>query len=58
MKVININCEQIVVENDITDEEIEKLIEEKGGFKLSKNNFSISKNMEKEIKSRILTSGF
>lgn len=50
MQIININLKQIIIEQDIKEEEIDKLIEDKGGIKLSKNNYTIGENKYKEIR--------
>lgn len=50
MQVININLQTIIVEKDIDEEDIDQLIEDYGGIKLSKNNYTIDEFKDKEIR--------
>ena len=50
MQVININLQTIIIEKDINENDIDRLIEDYGGIKLSKNNYTIDEIKDKEIR--------
>lgn len=50
MQVININLQSIIIEKDINEDDLDQLIEDYGGIKLSKNNYTIDEFKDKEIR--------
>lgn len=50
MQIVNINLKQIIIERDINENDIDRLIEDYGGIKLSKNNYTIDEIKDKEIR--------
>ena len=50
MQVININLQSIIIEKDINEDDLDRLIEDYGGIKLSKNNYTVDEFKDKEIR--------
>lgn len=53
MQVVNINMEQIIIENDINEDEIKKIVEDNGGITLSKNIYTVAENKHNKIKKEL-----
>ena len=53
MQVVNINMEQVIIENNITEDDIKKIIEDNGGIILSKNTYTIAEHIYDKIKKEL-----